>query len=222
MPVKSIQLTRPVRNGSEFVKPKLRDQSPFPSLPYREEEGRGVIRPEQKKEKKEVLDEIMSLASNLDAKSRKDLLAQLALHGLAANDGDQRDSDMWANAVYDGLVIALGGSGEGVPGPATVRRLLASPSAWGPVASFMRAARFDTLKVTERQAVYQMLAKLVIQNAKQNARHHGIPLSVKFVGSCSANISGIFDQSFPGYLASGLALIVARRLIAPENQLLPI
>lgn len=216
MTVKSIPLTRPLRSGPSYSKTKRPDQSPSSLLPYREGGEGGVTKPATKKEGKEILDEILGLASGLDAKSKKELLAQLALRGLASNDEEQRDSDMWANAVYDGLVNALGASGEGVPGPAVIRRLLGSSGAWGPVASFMRAAKFDTLKVTERQSLYHLLAKLVIQNAKETARYHGIPLTVKFVGSCSANISGIFDQNFPGYLASGLALVVARRLTCPD------
>lgn len=157
-------------------------------------------------------EEVLSLANKLSPEARKQLLAQLALQEQSVDPGKQRDIDMWSSAVYSGLVSTNGGSPGGVPGPAVVKRILASPSAWRPVDGFMASSKFDGLSVTERQSVYNLLADLVIKHASQIARRSNIPLSPKLIGTCSANIASLFDLAFPGYLRAGLAHIVARRL----------
>lgn len=168
---------------------------------------------EQVVEKKSV-DELVLLAGLLNPSQQKELLARLSLTNQTLASGEVRDVDMWATALHDSLVSSVGGSGEGVAGPAVIKRLVASPSAWGPVSSFMKASTLAELNVTERQAAYMMLARLVIDNARGVAKHSRIPLTTKMVINCSSNITGIFQQSFPGYIESGLAKLVVRRMNA--------
>lgn len=77
---------------------------------------------------------------------------------------------------------------------------------------FMADAKFDQLKVAERQSVYALLAQMVVTQAQAISRNGYAPLGPKLVANCSQNIAGLFDQNFPGYLRAGLAHIVARQL----------
>ena len=173
-----------------------------------------VKKPVEAEPSKPTVESLLALADQLTPSQRKEVLARLSLAAQVLPVEQTRDVDMWAGAVQSALETLAGGQGEGSQGLMVIKRSVGSPAAWGPVQSFMKTSRLDSLKVTERQSVYTMLAKLVTENAKSVARHVGIPLTPKLVASCAANITGIFNQSFPGYLESGLALMVARRLTA--------
>lgn len=162
----------------------------------------------------EQVQKITKLAEQLSPAQRKQLLAELSLQGQASDLGDTRDLDMWAGSIYSALVASNGGGSGGVPGPAIVKRAVASNGAWGYVRGFMEDAGFDKLKVVERQTVYKLLADMVVQQAKHVSYKSNAPLSPKLVANCSVNVSGLFEQSFPGYLRAGLAHIVARRALA--------
>lgn len=157
---------------------------------------------------------VASLVARLTAEQRKELLARLALEQSSAAADQPRDIDMWSEAVYQAINSLGRDSVMAGSGPAVVKRTVGTPQMWRPVADFMATSRLDSLTVTERQSVYGMLARLVISHAHNVARRASVPLSLKLVGNCANNIAGLFDNAFPGYLDSGLALIVARRLTA--------
>lgn len=159
----------------------------------------------------EGLDKVINLASQLTAEQRKELLARLALGQQAEASRPTRDQEMWSEAVYQGLK-ALNGAQDDTGHGFAFKRVLSSSTAWRPVQDFMQHSDLAKLKVVERQSVYQMLAKLVVQNARWIARKSGAPVSAKLVGNCAANVGSLFDNAFPGYLESGLALLVAKRL----------
>ena len=166
---------------------------------------------------KSSLDQILDAANGLPAAERKVLLAHLAFSEQTSGQGSGRDLEMWAQAVYEALGDAVGvevGAGQG---PALIKRTLAVPAAWAPVTTFMASSKLSTLMVVERQAIYVMLAKMVVQNARYIARKSGAPLAARLVGSCAANVASLFDNAFPGYVASGLALMVAKQLCAPKS-----
>lgn len=230
-----VTLTRPLRKSSAYVK-KIDEQddkhlgsnhpTPHPT-PIGGWGGGGFTQlnvgvEEKKKEEAKPcvsLESLLELANQLPASERKQLLARLALQAQTSDKGDDRDKDMWSCAVYDGLVSVVGGGVGGLGGPAVVKRVLTVPAAWGPISGFMASSRLDRLNVTERQSVYGLLAGLAIQRAQEMSRHASIPLSAKLVGTCSANMAGIFEQAFPGYLASGLAPLVAKQLVANKEIL---
>ena len=164
------------------------------------------------------VDEVMVILDQLSPDQRKLILARLSLANITkpSQAGQERDLDMWAQAVYESLGDALGAGGTELVGPAMVKRILATPGSWRAVTEFMRVSKMDQIKVTERQSVYRMLANLVVGNARYISTHSGAPLSPRLVSTCAVNIAGIFDQAFPGYLASGLACLVAKRLTSPE------
>lgn len=162
-----------------------------------------------KKNKENQVDILLGQASSLSAADRKELLARLSL---AEQEVDPRDRDlgMWSQAIYDALVKALGSS----PGPALIRKVLGVHDSWGPVQEFMQSSKLIELPVTKRQSVYGLLARLVVEEAKEVSEFVEAPLGPKFVAGRCRYVAGTFDRAFPGYLKSGLASIVAARLAA--------
>jgi len=153
------------------------------------------------------------LASLLDAADLKQVLAELSLR--AQQDLEKkstRDADMWATAVYEALTAAFGhGDGAGL-GPLVVKRVVSAPTAWKPVHAFMESSGLAKLTVPKRLAMYRMLATMAVKRSREIAANTGVPVTPKFVASVSANLGPIFDLEFPGYLAAGLAPMVAGRL----------
>jgi hypothetical protein len=114
------------------------------------------------------------------------------------------------------LVSIIGGQAGAAHGIMLVKRSLAISSSWGPVAEFMSAAGFDRLEVSKRQSVYYMLADLLVKYASSLSRKLKVPLTPKLVANCAQQIAAVFDTAFPGYVAAGLAPLVAARLTSPE------
>jgi len=196
--MKRVNLVRPSRSIKSYVKET-------PSTEVRKPVGSPV-------------DQLLDQAAKLAPELRKEFLARLALNAQTLPSGETRDVDMWAGAVYDAIVAANGGEDGGLVGPAQIKRSLAVPASWSSVATFMKTSRLDQLTVTERQSIYVMLASLVVGSARSVARKARIPLSGKLVANCATNVASIFDQSFPGYLESGLALLVAKRWTSREAR----
>lgn len=78
----------------------------------------------------------------------------------------------------------------------------------------MRASRLQDLTVPERLLAYRLLAGLLVDYADDLSRRTGAPLSLRLVTSCADKLAGVFDQAFPGYVAAGLAPVVARQMAA--------
>lgn len=81
----------------------------------------------------------------------------------------------------------------------------------------MTSSKLSELRVVERQAVYNLLAELLVEHAGYVARKSGAPLGPKLIGQCTGSLPGVFEASFPGYLAAGLAPILARQM-APRSR----
>lgn len=158
------------------------------------------------------LDSIHALVAGLGYQQKQALYDSLAAALRDASPAD-RELDMWASSLYNALVAALGGKGGGVPGPGVIRALCAPRKAWAPVEGFMSANGFTGLKVAERQAVYHLLARLLVERGQAIARRAGIPLGPKLLAHNTGDIAAIVDQAFPGYGASALEL-VARRMFS--------
>lgn len=166
----------------------------------------------KEKEKNVDLTGLLRQAQALAPQERQELLDRLALMASEPVPGTERDIEMWSASIYKALQSALGESAGAMGGPMLIKRIVAAPSSWRPVEKFMQASRLDQLPVRERQAVYVMLADLLVKHARHVARRASAPLSPKFVANCTGSISGVFDAAFPGYLHAGLAHIVARQL----------
>jgi len=161
-------------------------------------------------------DEITTAALALSKKNKKELLDRLLLdlqNAPSQRGAADRDKDMWASAVHRALLKVTGSMDGGLVGPAVVRRLVAVGTSWGHVEAFMVSSKLNEITVTDRQAVYNMLAELLVQHARYVARRSGAPLSVKLVTQCTTNLAGVFENSFPGYLEAGLAKAVARQAL---------
>lgn len=157
--------------------------------------------------KEQLLDSVLAL----NVKERKELLDRLLLeHQNEARD-DQRDVAMWATAVHQ-QYTALYGSGDGVlVAPLVMKKLVQATASWEHVRRFMETSKLSELPVTERQGAYQLLAEILVRHAAQVARRSGAPLSPKLVSQCTVNLPGAFENQFPGYVAAGLAKVVARQ-----------
>lgn len=163
------------------------------------------------------LDDLLNLADQLNEVDKKTLLARLSLAAQNRNSEPDRDKDMWAQAAYDELLRVFGqnqGVGQGL---ALIKRSLGASQVWAPLADFMKSSGLNKLQVTERYAVYCLLAQLVVKQAKYIANKIDAPLGVKLIGNCLVNVASLFDNAFPGYLGAGLAPIVARQFCQKRN-----
>lgn len=157
----------------------------------------------------ELLESVALLTPQLQKQFLDRAAAQLLL--TASADRADRDVSMWSVAVYSAFCEAVGGPAAAGVGPQVLRRLLGAASAWAPVEQFMATARLSELPVADRQAVYNMLADLLVQHARGISRRTKAPFSAKLLSTTVVNIAGLFDTAFPGYLEAGLAHVVARR-----------
>lgn len=189
------------------VEPRL----PHPPAPLRGRVGGGTTGAASSE--KASYEEVLASALKLNAVDRRSLMAELSLAEQSqGKDEWARDKEMWATGIHEALTAALGASDGAVQGPALVRRVMAASSAWAPVIDLVEAMGRDKLQVVERQAVYRFLAALLVDRSREVARFAKTPLSLKLVANNAGNLRGIFDRSFPGYLASGLGGLVARQI----------
>jgi hypothetical protein len=151
------------------------------------------------------------ILKGLDSTAKKELLDRLLLEQQMNPDrGQDRDKDMWAAAVYRELSRIGGGADGGLMPQGVIRKAVAVGTSWQHVESFMKNSRLAEMTVTEKQAVYYLLAQLLVEHARYVARNSGAPLGVKLVTQCTGNLAGVFENAFPGYLEAGLARVVAR------------
>ena len=224
MAARRVVVERPVR--IPFVKqttthqPSTEQKANPPSPSYREGGGFALSVASAGTEAKP--DELLAAANKLTDADRKWLLDQLALrqHQESAPTAADRDLNHWSEAAYDALLAALGGPGGAEWGPAVVKRTVGARSAWLPVRDFLAAAGLEKCTVQERIVALRLLAQLVVRRASRIAARTGAPLGPKLFASCCGSIRGIFDASFPGYLASGMAMIVLRQaaLVAKDPE----
>lgn len=211
-----VALLRPKRNyeGADYLAKNKNSQGVNlpPTHPLRSR-GVGVgVAPKGEDE----INEVIKVAAGLSVEDRRDLIARLTLELDAKHDPKSRDVEMWAGALHAALQDALGGALGATVGVMTFKTLVAPSKAWQPMSEFMRRSRIGEAQVVERQAMYNLLAELVVSYARKIAKHTGAPLTAKFLVNCSSNIAGVFDAAFPGYLAAGLAPVVARRFHADK------
>ncbi len=163
----------------------------------------------------QMLADLLRQANSLTAADRRELLDQLALQNqLAAKTAANPDLDMWAEAVKTALEDSIGFGGGESYGVMLLKRLLGPSSCWRPVEQFMHASKLDELRRPERLAIYHVLARFLVEECEQVCKHTGAPLSAKFVAGQTGNIGGLFERNFPGYIAAGLAPMVARQMQA--------
>ena len=212
-----VMLTRPRRNydgGASVTSSNKKEKSPgdtTPLPPLFRGRGEGGCLPQAGGENKNVADLVAS-ASTLSEEQRRELVALLSLDLSSKPTTADRDIEMWATAVHEALQEALGGALGSTVGVLAVKRVVGAHKAFEPVAEFMKRSRLGENQVRERLSVYRLLAELLVAHARKLARYNGAPLSLKLVANCTGSVAGVFDAAFPGYLAAGLAPIVAARL----------
>lgn len=155
------------------------------------------------------VDTLLGQAGKLSKQERQDLLDRLALENVRPT--ASRDLDMWSLAVARALEGAIGASGGEAYGQMLCKRQLGLSSTWKPIDAFMHSSGLAALPVVERQAVYNLLADLMVEAAGTIARRAGVSLSLKLTAQQTGQVGGIFERAFPGYIAAGLAPVVARQ-----------
>lgn len=186
---------------SSFVPP----QTPLPHIyRYGDKGGRPAVA------------DLLTAAQQLSAEQRKELLDRLALASQSTRSRNDREVVMWAQALYEAIVDAFG-SDAGVGGPALVQRQVATAAAWRPVEEFMQTSGMKDCNVREQQAVYRLLARLLVDRARDVAARSRIPFSLKLTINCLGELRGVFEAAFPGYLRNGLASLIVRRMASGET-----
>ena len=164
--------------------------------------------------KQNDMQRVSELLADLPLADQRVLLDQLALNSqLTASARGNRDLDMWSEGIRGALEDAIGVAGGEAYGLMLCKRTLGATACWRPIEAFMRSSGLLDLDVVERQAVYNLLAELVVDAAGFSAKRSGAPLSLKLAAQHSGQVNGIFERAFPGYLAAGLAPVVARQSI---------
>lgn len=160
-----------------------------------------------------TLDTLIEKTSTLTKAERQALLDHLALQTqLSAKSATDPDIEMWSVAIKTALDDAIGSEGGDSYGSILVKRSMASPASWRPVESLMRASKLSDEDKNVRQSVYLLLAKLLVEHCLERSHYVGVPMGIKYVSQQTSSIRGLFENSFPGYLAAGLAPMIARQM----------
>lgn len=67
-------------------------------------------------------------------------------------------------------------------------------------------------KKQPKQVVLRALKKFILEIMVDYIREHSMPLSMRTICNQLGNIQSIFDEAFPGYLSSGLGMIILKQL----------
>lgn len=153
-----------------------------------------------------VLDQV----AKLTRKQSQELLDQLALRmRLTDEKRFNPDLESWSASVHAELNSRL--SSEQAYGLMMVRATLGERENWQPIERLMQSSNLSKRTPAQRKSFYMLLAELLVDHAKHEGRKHAHGLTLRNVARCCVDIASIFDWSFPGYLASGLAYIVAEQ-----------
>lgn len=158
-------------------------------------------------QRKEVRDYI----TYLDKEEKQNLLASSR-----TGQSLSRDEEMLADSLEQSLAEALGTPRQAHNRPAAILGSLRD--CYAIVEAFVQATGLSRSKSYERKALYNMLAGMLVDYSRQLATKIGAPLSFKFVLQNSAKMPALFDLAYPGYAASGLAGIVADRLLQHQPK----
>lgn len=155
-----------------------------------------------------TVEQLVEEASKLPDSDRKRLLDQLALMSYNSRRKASRDLDLWATAVHGSLRRKCSGGGYGL---LLVKQTLSQSGYWGPVQEFMESAGFAANSVQERGAVYSLLGDLVVDEMLRVCRHKALTPTLKMVANITVNVSAVWEDQFPGYIACGLAQMVVQQ-----------
>lgn len=159
--------------------------------------------------------QLLDAALLLPLKDQKWLVDRLALALQATSKKDCRDLDLWCTAVQTVLSKQLANGGYGT---VLIKQMLSQRAYWDPVVEFMEHAGFKDMPVQRRQAVYMLLADVILLQTLNVCRHRGLAPSLKIFASNAQNVAACFEDQFPGYISAGLAHMVIRPGAGPAND----
>lgn len=154
---------------------------------------------------------LLAEVQTLSGTGRRKLLDELSLATLAAVKPDERDLQMWARSVAEALSGLTTDTPGGSYGVTLVRRSLATAACWQPVHDFCQEVGFERLDMPSRQRAYDLLATILLRHVSSVSARSGAPVVLKLVANCVPQVRALFDQQFPGYLASRIALLPFRQ-----------
>ena len=157
--------------------------------------------------------------SKQERKEVRDYLSLLDKNALADKKIDQtatRDEDMWADQLYQCVQNALGS--DRVSANRSSAALLLLRKSYCVVERFLHDAKIYSDKSYERNAIYLLLANLLVKYSRSLAGKVGLPVSIKFTVQQIEKIPALFDLAYPGYLESGLASMVIYQFINPPAK----
>lgn len=169
--------------------------------------------PAQTNNKENSYLQILEQVKNLNKANKANMLDWLALDAMQSKVASKdRDLGMWIVSVYACLQQANAEGCIACPAPLVLKRLISAGKSYAHLEQFMQSTNLAQAKVTQRQAIYHLLAGILLTHAKQLAAGVQIPLTPTLMLNQCANIVAIVNQALPGYAEAGLLPILAHQL----------
>jgi len=152
------------------------------------------------------LDSIKMSVTKLSEKDRQSLLDYLLLlrQDEKPTSDQERKLAMWTDSLNLALSKMLGQTHRIFPHVLLpqARKILKD------VTAFMKENDLGNLKTGETKAMYNLLAKILVNYASIVSAKARIPLSMKLVVQTTTPVVSLFDNHFPGYVKSKLIMQV--------------
>lgn len=148
-----------------------------------------------KKELKEVSDYCLALLQTSETSTASDAT---------------RLQNLWTASLANALSEKFGNTVSPKLPPTLAKELKAS---YGHAQSLYVALSPSRQGVDEAAPVFNFLARALVKYCSQVSSRIGAPLSFKFILGQSQVLPGLFENSFPGYLQSGLGHVVLTKLL---------
>jgi hypothetical protein len=198
--------------SSKTTKSPERVKRDPPSLPPKGGEGGPFIFPFDASNEKHVKD-LKSLLQKLPPNLKKEVSDFLLLDLVVKSKDTDRELDLWINSVLFHLRAIL---------PSTSTRIMRNTPAYKlfvdshkDLIAFTMTSDVPTLTIYQRGALYNILAEMLVKHCSALSKKHKFPLSLKYVLQSSSLVAGLFDNAYPGYLRSGMLLLILDKLQVP-------
>lgn len=140
---------------------------------------------------------------------KKRILDALALTLQDSSSLQDRNLQMWCEALAESFTATT----RTHVAVMLLRRGFAVKAVWSVFTELFGLADLERVQVRDRTALLRLFADLLVEHAVYVAKRSSAPLSAKLLVSCSANMVGLVENAFPGYLAAGLLPMVARQML---------
>lgn len=122
----------------------------------------------------------------------------------------ERKLNMFTDSLSTELGKALGQSNRMFPLP----MLSEAKKKFKEVEALMIDLGMQDLKIPDTKAMYGIVARVLVQHALMVSNKIKIPVSMKLVLQTTTPLHALIDTVFPGYIQSGLMLVVLKQVHA--------